>query len=75
MAKTAKNAKAVATVEETTSALTTGFDGMDKVNASLTEEMNGLTAVFDMPGDEPDSTETVKEFEAVILHHHPMRAF
>lgn len=88
MAKTTKNAKAVATVEKTTSALTTGFDKMEKVSASLAEEMNGLTAVFDrikmpiggvtffdMPGDEPDSTETVKEFEAVILHHHPMRAF
>lgn len=88
MAKATKSTKAVATLEKTTSALTTGFDKMDKVNASLAEEMNGLTAVFDrikmpiggvtyfdMPGDEPDSTETAKEFEAVILHHHPMRAF
>ena len=57
-------------------------------NAAISREMNGLTAVFDvvkipiggmilfeMPTDNPEETENVKEFDAVILYHHPMRAY
>jgi len=31
--------------------------------------------VFEIPGENPDSPETVKEFSAVILHHHPLYAY
>ena len=54
----------------------------------VAEEMDGLSAsferikipsggvtMFEIPGDNPDEPETVKEFSAVILHHHPMYAF
>lgn len=54
----------------------------------VAEEMNGLSVaferikipaggvtMFEIPGDNPDEPETVKEFSAVILHHHPMYAF
>ena len=50
----------------------------------MAEELNGLEGgfdrikipsggmtVFEMPGETEDSPETVKEFSAVILHHHP----
>lgn len=88
MAKTTKNANAVATVEEKGAALTTGFGTLNKISTSLAKEMDGLDAVFDrirmpiggivsfeLPTDDPDVTETVKEISAVILYHHPMRAY
>ena len=30
---------------------------------------------FEVPGDDPDSPDTVKEFTAVILHHHPVNSY
>jgi hypothetical protein len=33
------------------------------------------STVFEIPGDDPDSPEAVKDFSAVILHHHPLYAF
>ena len=53
----------------------------------LAEEMDGLTLSFDrikipaggglayeVPSDNPDSPDMVKEFKAVILYHHPVHA-
>ena len=58
------------------------------LNEALSEELSGLTGsferikipaggmtVFEIPGENPDSPETVKEFSAVILHHHPLFAY
>lgn len=58
------------------------------LNDALTEELSGLSGsferikipaagmtVFEIPGENPDSPETVKEFSAVILHHHPLYAY
>ena len=58
------------------------------VSATIAKEMDGLNVTFDavkipiggvtmfeMPTDNPEETESVKEFSAVILHHHPMRAY
>lgn len=86
MAKAAKTTTAMATMEETS--LTKGFDELKKVETALSEEMNGLSPVFEhikipiggvtsfeMPGENPEQPETVKEFSAVILYHHPMRAY
>ena len=55
---------------------------------AVAEEMDGLTAsferikipaggmtVFEIPGDDPDEPENVKEFSAVILYHHPLFAY
>lgn len=55
---------------------------------SLGEEMQGLNITFDrikvpsggglayeVPGDNPDEPELEKEFEAVILYHHPMLSY
>lgn len=88
MAKATKNTKAMTTVTDTTSALATGFGSLSKLDDNFAKEMDGLSAVFDrikipiggatyfeMPTDEPEKTETVKEFSAVILHHHAMRAY
>ncbi len=87
MAKATKNTKAVTTVQEET-VLTTDFSTVCQMGESFAEEMNGLSAVFDkiklpiggvtyfdIPSEDPESSETVKEFSAVILYHHPMRAF
>jgi hypothetical protein len=54
----------------------------------LAEEMDGLSLSFDrikipaggglayeVPSDNPDSPDMVKEFKAVILYHHPVHAF
>lgn len=52
------------------------------------EEMNGMTPsferikipaggglAFEVPGDDPESPDSVKEFKAVILYHHPIGAY
>ena len=54
----------------------------------MAEEMSGLTAtferikipsgggtVFEIPGDDPDNPDSVKEFSAVILYQHPLNAY
>lgn len=58
------------------------------LNDALSEEMNGLSSsferikipaggstIFEIPSDNPDEPETVKEFSAVILYHHPLFAY
>lgn len=55
------------------------------MNESMAEELEGLEGGFDriripaggatmyeLPGDEADEPEAVKEFSAVILYHHPV---
>lgn len=57
-------------------------------NAVVEEEMDGLNAFFErikmpsgettlyqLPTDNPDEPEFAKDFSAVILHHHPIRAY
>ena len=52
------------------------------------EELDGLTpaferikipagggVAFEVPGDDPDSPDLVKEFKAVILYHHPISCY
>lgn len=54
----------------------------------FSEELDGLRPSFDkikipaggglayeVPGDDPDSPDTVKEFSAVILYHHPIYSY
>ena len=58
------------------------------LNDVLSEELSGLAGsferikipsggmtVFEIPGDNPDSPETVREFSAIILYHHPLYAY
>ncbi|MBQ7983625.1 MAG: hypothetical protein IJ302_08645 [Clostridia bacterium] len=58
------------------------------LGALFSEEMDGLTPTFDriripagggisyeVPGDDPSSPDTVKEFKAVILYHHPIFSY
>lgn len=64
-----------------------GFMALADFNMSsaMAEELNGLEGgfdrvkipsggmtVFELPGDSDDTPETVKEFSAVILYHHPL---
>jgi len=57
-------------------------------NTAVSEEMDGLNTVFErikmpsggttlfkMPTDDTDEPSFVKEFSAVILYHHPIRAY
>ena len=54
----------------------------------FSEEMDGLTPTFDrikipagggisyeVPGDDPSSPDSVKEFKAVVLYHHPINSY
>lgn len=58
------------------------------LSITLSDELAGLSGsferikipaagstVFEIPGDDPDSPEAVKDFSAVILYHHPLYAF
>ena len=90
MAKTTKNTTAMTTINKTApaTALSAGLEALQNMGDSLSDEMGGLSATFEqiripiggvtyfeVPGDDPEQVETVKEFSAVILHHHPMRAY
>lgn len=57
-------------------------------NAAMAEEMDGLnpfferikmpsgeTTLYQLPSDNPEEPEFAKEFSAVILYHHPIRAY
>lgn len=61
-------------------------EGIDLASV-FAEEMDGLTPTFErikipsgggisfeVPGDDPENPDTVKEFKAVILYHHPLTA-
>ena len=63
---------------------------VDEVNIGemMSEEMEGMTPSFDkvkipagggtayeIPGEDPDSPDMVKEFKAVIVYHHPMNVY
>lgn len=58
------------------------------LNELFSEELDGLRPSFErikipagggisyeVPGDDPDSPDTAKEFTAVILHHHPVNSY
>ena len=85
--KTAKKAtKEVATVSQT-NMLEYGANSVNLAEL-LAEEMEGLSLSFDrikipaggglayeVPSDNPDSPDMVKEFKAVILYHHPVHTY
>ena len=67
-----------------------GFNSLAKFNmtGAMAEELDGLdsgferikipsagSTVFEVPGENPNEPDTVKEFSAVILYHHPIHAF
>ena len=75
---------------EITTANNAGYLALKDFNLSdvMAEEMSGLSAAFErikipsgggtafeIPGDDPDDPETVKEFSAVILYQHPLNAY
>lgn len=68
----------------------TGFANLAEFNIAgvMAEELDGLSSsferikipsagstVFEVPGEDPNEPDTVKEFCAVILYHHPLFAF
>ena len=78
-------AQAVATMTEATgflplrefdfgSVISEEMDGLDAVFERI-KMPSGDTTVFQIPSDDPEEPELAKEFSAVILYHHPIRAF
>ena len=68
----------------------TGFANLAEfhIAGAMAEELDGLSSsferikipsagstVFEVPGENPNEPDTVKEFSAVILYHHPLFAF
>ncbi len=68
----------------------TGFTNLAEFNmtGAMAEELEGLdggferikipsagSTVFEVPGDDPNEPDSVKEFSAVILYHHPLHAY
>lgn len=84
MAILTKDTKSVATIESTGYLALKEFD----FNTAISEEMDGLNATFErikmpsggttlfqLPADTSEEPNFIKEFSAVILHHHPIRAY
>lgn len=55
-------------------AIASEMEGLDAAFDVIKMPSGGVT-MFEMPTDNPEETESVKEFSAVILHHHPLRAY
>jgi hypothetical protein len=68
----------------------TGFLNLAEfhIAGAMADELDGLSAgferikipsagstVFEVPGEDPSEPDTVKEFSAVILYHHPLYAY
>ena len=68
----------------------TGYTNLAEFNmaGAMAEELDGLdrgferikipsagSTVFEVPGEEPNEPDSVKEFSAVILYHHPLHAY
>ncbi|MHB1455110.1 MAG: hypothetical protein ACYCYM_14310 [Saccharofermentanales bacterium] len=68
----------------------TGFTNLAEfhIASAMTDELEGLSSgferikipsagstVFEVPGEDPNEPDTVKEFSAVILFHHPLYAY
>ena len=64
------------------------FGGAVNLGEVFAEELDGLTPSFErikipaggglayeVPGEDPDSPDSVKEFKAVILNHHPINCY
>lgn len=64
------------------------YAGMTNLSELFAEELDGLTPsferikipaggglAFEMPSDDPDSPDMIKEFSAVILFHHPINCY
>ncbi len=70
-------------------ALDKGFDNLAQLNTdAVSDELIGLTigferikmpsggsTNFEVPGNNPNAPDEVKEFVAVIMHHHPLHAY
>lgn len=67
-----------------------GFTSLAEFNmtGAMAEELEGLdggferikipsagSTVFEVPGEDPNEPDSVKEFSAVILYHHPLHAY
>ncbi|MEI6132413.1 MAG: hypothetical protein WCQ41_06295 [Bacillota bacterium] len=67
-----------------------GFTNLAEFNmaSAMNEELDGLdggferikipsagSTVFEVPGEDPNEPDAVKEFSAVILYHHPIHAY
>lgn len=68
----------------------TGFKNLAEFNmtGAMAEELDGLdgsferikipsagSTVFEVPGEDPNEPDSIKEFSAVILYHHPLHAY
>lgn len=57
-----------------TSMIAEELDGLDAGFERIKIPSAGST-VFEVPGDDPNEPDTIKEFSAVILHHHTLHAY
>ena len=84
------NGTAEAQTQETTETSVSAFTQLSANNMAemMAEELDGLDAgferikipsagstVFEIPGEDPNEPEAIKEFSAVILFHHPLHAY
>lgn len=84
MKKTTKEANSIVTTEPQGYLVLQNFNYREAISS----EMDGLntfferikmpsggTTLYQMPSETPDAPDFAKEFSAVILHHHPIRAY
>ena len=84
MAKVNEETKSITSIDSNGYLALKEFD----FNSTVSEEMDGLNTVFErikmpsggttlfqLPADDTDEPSFVKEFSAVILYHHPIRAY
>lgn len=61
--------------EDTLTLLHDELEGMGQIPFDTIKTPTGGGITFEIPGDDPDQPDTVKELVGVIVAHHPMNAF
>ena len=61
--------------EETLNVLHEELEGMGQVPFDTIKTPTGGSTMFEVPGDDPDNPDAVKELVGVIVAHHPMNAW
>lgn len=60
---------------EVTEIIKEELDGLGQIPFDTVKVPSGGGLAFELPGDNPDSPETVTDLAGVIVHHHPVNAY
>lgn len=74
-ALTVQNFAITPITEDVTALIKEELDGLGQIPFDTVKVPSGGGLAFELPGDNPDTPETVTELVGVVVHHHPVNAY